>query len=161
MEQLRQCFEQKSAQVRRELEDNQFFRFNQIPRQLPAAEPSCAVSFVDSDAISMCSNKAKSRRRHMEKNTGSDMAHVPPRRAINYHETELATNHPTVFATRLIAKLEKLLLSVENQDQDDFGSKVSFIIGRNQINILSQGRQLANECIVVACEKRKAKNNQN
>jgi len=123
LEYLRQCFEQKSGQVRQELEENQFFRFNQVPRQLPV-EPSCAASFVDSDAVSMCSNKAKSRRRHMEKNTGSDMAHVPPRRTINYHETEVATNHPTVFATRLIAKLEKLLLSEENHDQDDFGSKV-------------------------------------
>ena len=98
----------------------------------------------------------------MEKNTGSDMAHVPPRRTINYHETEVATNHPTVFATRLIAKLEKLLLSEENHDQDDFGSKVSvLLLAKINLTFISQGRQLANECIVVACEKRKAKNNQN
>lgn len=98
----------------------------------------------------------------MEKNTGSDMAHVPPRRTINYHETEVATNHPTVFATRLIAKLEKLLLSEENHEQDDFGSKVSvLLLAKINLTFISQGRQLANECIVVACEKRKAKNNQN
>jgi len=126
VEQLRWSFQQKSAQILCELDQNHFFRFNQVPRHLPTASERANTSCVDSDAMSMCSNhvlkSVKKPKRTSQLNKGQDLSQVPPRRAINYHETELATNQPAIFAARLIAKLQMILNA---NDQDDFGSKVS------------------------------------